>query len=92
MSHLPTELPERLAEVLRPFLRFAGDEPLAADSDLRRLGLDSMQAIDLLFALEDTFGISLADDLMTDETFRTAGNLWSALESSAPGVPAEGLR
>jgi acyl carrier protein len=65
--------------ILRPFLRFIGDEPIAEDTDLRQMGLDSMQAIELLFAVEDEFGVMLRDDLMTDATFQTAGSLWDAL-------------
>lgn len=79
----PTAVPTEFSCVLRPFLRFAGDGVIEADTDLRHLGLDSMQAIELLFAVEDEFGVSLADDLMTDETFRTAGNLWNAFRASA---------
>jgi acyl carrier protein len=76
------------AETLRPFLRFAGDRPIEEDSDLRQLGLDSMQAIELLFAIEDEFGTTLADDLMTDATFQTAGSLWEALRKSQ-GEPVD---
>ena len=92
MAYHPNGLPVEFLDVLRPFLRFAGPEPIGADADLRRLGLDSMQAIEVLFALEDEFCVSLADDLMTDETFRTAGNLWRALRASAPALAAEGDR
>ncbi len=69
-------------EVIRPFLRFAGDQPIEEHTNLREMGLDSMKAIDLLFAIEDEFDITLADDLMTDATFQTAGSLWGALRES----------
>jgi acyl carrier protein len=39
-----------------------------------------MQSIELLFAIEDTFGISLPDEDLTDTTFATAGSLWHAMQ------------
>ncbi|MGW1175137.1 phosphopantetheine-binding protein [Kitasatospora sp. NPDC002543] len=69
----------RLPELLRPFLKFAGDREITAESPLREFGLDSMQAIELLFAIEDTFDVSLPDEDMNDATFETAGSLWTAV-------------
>lgn len=68
-------------EMLKPFLKYAGDRPLTPDSKLRDFGLDSMQAIQLLFAIEDTYLVSLPDEYLNDTTFETAGSLWSAIES-----------
>ncbi|MEV4861686.1 acyl carrier protein [Streptomyces ossamyceticus] len=72
----------RFIELLTPFLKFLGDAPLTPDTLLRELGLDSMQAIELLFALEDAFGVTLPDDDMNDATFATAGSLWSVLRAA----------
>jgi acyl carrier protein len=66
-------------EMLRPFLKFAGSGELTEESRLRDLGLDSMQAIELLFAIEDTFELVLPDDELKDSTFDSAGNLWAAI-------------
>ncbi|NBE50589.1 acyl carrier protein [Streptomyces sp. YC537] len=71
----------RLTELLTPFLKFLGDQEITAGSSLRDLGLDSMQAIELLFAIEDTFGVTLPDDDMNDETFATAGSLWAVVSA-----------
>jgi acyl carrier protein len=68
-------------QVLQPFLKYAEDEEITGASRLRDLGLDSMRAIQLLFAVEDTYGMSLPDELLTDSTFDTAGSLWAAIES-----------
>jgi acyl carrier protein len=47
-----------------------------------------MQAVELLFGIEDAFGVSLPDEELNDTTFATAGSLWSvvrtALESGSP--------
>ncbi|MEU2618171.1 phosphopantetheine-binding protein [Streptomyces sp. NPDC007157] len=83
----------RLTELLRPFLKNAGPDELVitSDTDLRRLGVDSMQAIELLFAIEDSFGISLPDDELNDATFATAGSLWRAISAQIPDAPDDGI-
>ncbi|MFG3116250.1 acyl carrier protein [Streptomyces sp. NPDC048197] len=43
-----------------------------------------MQAIELLFAVEDTFGISLPDEELNDTTFATAGSLWNVIAAQLP--------
>jgi acyl carrier protein len=65
--------------LLRPFLRFAGEQPITEESRLRELGLDSMQAIEVLFALEDGFGVTLPDEALSEATFETAGSLWEVV-------------
>jgi acyl carrier protein len=77
--------------LLRAFLKYAGDQEIAGDSRLRDLGLDSMKEIELLFAIEDAYGVVLPDDKLTDATFETGGGLWSAIEelrAVAGGVPS----
>ncbi|WP_329066104.1 acyl carrier protein [Streptomyces sp. NBC_01429] len=81
----------RFTELLTPFLKFLGDREIAPDAPLRELGLDSMQAIELLFAIEDTFGVTLPDDDMNDETFATARSLWAVVSAALDGTrPADG--
>lgn len=67
--------------MLTPFLKYAGADAVAPDAALRDLGLDSMRAVELLFALEDGYDIVFPDELLTDATFATAGSLWAAIES-----------
>ncbi|WP_406141603.1 acyl carrier protein [Streptomyces sp. NBC_01089] len=80
----------RFTELLRPFLKNAGPDgvEITPDTDLRRLGVDSMQAIELLFSVEDTFGISLPDEELNDTTFATAGSLWRVIAAQLPDGPA----
>jgi acyl carrier protein len=77
----------RFTELLRPYLPVLGDRPLTEDTSLRELGLDSMHAIDLLFAIEDELDVSLPDEDLNDKTFATAGSLWRAV-SAAQGSKA----
>jgi acyl carrier protein len=65
--------------MLRPFLPYLDDQEILPDARLRDLGLDSMREVQLLFAVEDTYGIVLPDEMLTDTTFATAGQLWTAI-------------
>ncbi|MGW7463788.1 acyl carrier protein [Streptomyces xantholiticus] len=70
-------------ELLRRHLRFLpSDQPLEADASLRDLGLSSMQAIEVLFDIEDLYGVSLDDDQLNDTTFSTAEHLWQAVNDA----------
>ncbi|MGW2787867.1 acyl carrier protein [Streptomyces populi] len=70
-------------DTLRPHLRYlAPGQELRPEDRLRDLGLNSMQAIDLVFDLEDNCGVTLPDDQLTDANFETAGALWSAVEDA----------
>jgi acyl carrier protein len=75
---------EGFVELLRSFLPLLGDQPLTEDAWLRDLGLDSIQAVDLLHGIESSFGISLPDEDLTDTTFATAGRLWRAVSALLP--------
>jgi acyl carrier protein len=66
--------------MLRPFLKYAGDAEITPESRLRDLGLDSMQEIQLLFAIEDTYGVTVPDDKLVDSSFETCGALWSMIQ------------
>jgi len=73
----------RFVALLNENLPLASGHELAEDSPLRDLGLDSMMAMELLFGIEDTFGVSLSDDELNDTTFATAGSLWQAVQTAA---------
>ncbi|WP_156722128.1 acyl carrier protein [Streptomyces apocyni] len=72
----------RFVELLSGFLPFLDGQELTPESTLSELGLDSMHSIDLLFAIEDTFGVPLPDEDLNDTTFATAGSLWSAVQAA----------
>ena len=77
----------RFTEMLKPFLPFLGEgEAITPDLPLRELGLDSMQAIELMFAVEDSFGVVLPDEALIESTFATAGNLWRVVTDAMTEV------
>ncbi|WP_079178824.1 acyl carrier protein [Streptomyces humi] len=73
----------RFVDLLTPFLKFLGDQEITPETSLREHGLDSMQAIELLFAIEDTFAVVLPDEDMNDATFATAGSLWNVISAAS---------
>lgn len=77
---------QAFVDTLRPHLRYlTAEQELRPEDRLRDLGLNSMQAIDLVFDLEDNCGVTLPDDQLTDANFETAGSLWAAVESARSG-------
>ncbi|MEU5373365.1 MULTISPECIES: acyl carrier protein [Streptomyces] len=70
-------------DTLRPHLRYLQpDQSLQPADRLRDLGLNSMQAIDLVFDIEDNLGVQLPDDQLTDANFETAATLWAAVQAA----------
>jgi acyl carrier protein len=77
-------------KVLRCRLAYLpADAPLSPDVPLKSLGLDSMQAVELIFDIEDALGVALPDEAMTAQTFDTAASLWAAVRNASEQVPLE---
>ncbi|GAA2043438.1 acyl carrier protein [Streptomyces sp. XM4011] len=72
----------RFTALLAPFLKHLHGREITEESPLPELGLDSMQSIELLFAIEDAFGVPLPDEDLNDATFATAGSLWTAVRAA----------
>ena len=81
---MPTTVLDPMFEaVLRRHLKQVdADRPLPPDASLKDLGLDSMQAVELVFDLEDELDVLLPDEAMTAETFATAAQLWAAVNAA----------
>jgi acyl carrier protein len=78
--------------VRRHLNRLDASQPLPPDTPLKELGLDSMQAVDLVFDLEDEMGVVLPDEAMHATTFATAGSLWAALAAAGEPTASAGTR
>lgn len=59
----------------------ADRETLQESTDLYDLGLDSTTAVILMLEIEEKFGITFPDSMITEETFRTPGALSFVVES-----------
>lgn len=53
---------------------------LESDTDLAAAGLDSVQLISLVMALEAEYGVTFADEYFSSDTFATAGAVWQAVQ------------
>jgi acyl carrier protein len=72
-------MPHSFRKTLLAHLPYADGAELAPTDDLAALGLDSMGVVQLLTDLEETFGLELPDELITEETFATVGSLWQTV-------------
>ncbi|MFB9683527.1 phosphopantetheine-binding protein [Amycolatopsis plumensis] len=82
-------IPPRFLEILIAHLPYALGDRLAEDDDLAALGLDSMGVVQLVTDLEETFAFELPDELLTEDTFATAGSLWAAVAEFVAPEPAD---
>ena len=55
-------------------------DTLESDTDLAAAGLDSVQLISLVMALETEYGVTFADEYFSSDTFATAGAVWRAVQ------------
>jgi len=76
---LTTNIPVAFRKTLLAHLPYADAADLSAADDLTALGLNSMGVVQLLTDLEETFGLELPDELITEETFGTVGSLWGVV-------------
>ncbi len=85
------DLTAKVVSVLRPHLRFLGeDDALRPTDELSDLGLDSTAAIGLPLDLERAFAISFPDELLVPDTFRTPAAIRDAIDGLQRGHPAPG--
>ena len=70
----------RIGAIIRRVSKKAGDGPLPVDADVfRDLGVESTAALDLLFSLEDEFGVAVPDDAFSSA--RTIGKMTELVTS-----------
>jgi len=53
---------------------------LSPEDDLFRMGMGSMASINVMLALEETFGVEFPEEMLTRNTFSTISSIKSALE------------
>ena len=70
----------RICAIIRRVSKKAGDGPMPFDADVfRDLGVESTAALDLLFSLEDEFGVAVPDDAFSSA--RTIGKMTELVNS-----------
>ena len=81
-----TKLMSSLQELQELIHTKFGIEPsaLAPDASMRATGLDSLVLVEILFAIEDHFSISLPDDDQSVDTLADLAALVDKLRASTP--------
>ena len=70
----------RICAIIRRVSKKPGEGPLPVDADVfRDLGIESTAALDLLFSLEDEFGVAVPDDAFSSA--RTIGKMTELVNS-----------
>lgn len=77
-------LPRRFQDIVRPHLPYAAAGDLGPADELAALGLDSMGVVQLLSALETGYDLEFPDEILTQDTFATAGSLWETVAAVLP--------
>lgn len=74
------ELPDTFQQLIHQRSRFIDTSgPLEADGPLTALGIGSLEIVELIVSIEDTYGIEVPLELLTPEVFVTPGTIWAAL-------------
>jgi len=74
------DITTRFEQCLLRHLRLVKPDSVNYAVELVQLGLDSMTAVALLLDMEKTFDIRFPDEMIGEDTFRTAGALKKAVQ------------
>jgi acyl carrier protein len=73
---------EKFDGLLRQYVPSAAPgEPVPPDIELVVLGVESIALLQLMLCLESDYGIHFPMDMLTEEVFRTARSIWTAMVS-----------
>ncbi|MFI6743405.1 acyl carrier protein [Nonomuraea sp. NPDC050451] len=82
--------PALFEKTLRTYLTpLPSGEPISPDLSLTDHGVDSMAAVSLLLDLEQAFGVTVPDYMLTENMFATPAGLWTVIGSLVAQSPAE---
>jgi acyl carrier protein len=77
MSNGAEDWPEEFETLLRRHCRLVPENrAIDADALLPALGVDSLEVIELIVSIEDTFELTMPADLLTPEVFLSARSVW----------------
>jgi acyl carrier protein len=82
---LPSAFETELLDLLQQFL-LDPDLALTADDSLIEAGLDSMGIMQLLILIEERWGVVLAPEVLSKETFSSVRRLAVVIQNTPPEV------
>lgn len=72
----------RFETLMRAALRLLKpDDPLPSGLRTADYGLDSLAMVELMLSIEETYEISIPDDMVRPQIFSTPDNLWEVVDS-----------
>lgn len=69
------EVKQKAQDIVLTLLPDAGSEQLSEERDIFSLGLDSINAMTLVFSLQDAFGVRFEMSEISFENFRTIADI-----------------
>jgi acyl carrier protein len=79
-----SEIEQKLAAIVRKEKPDLPDDKLTAETALADAGIDSLDALTILFAIEEEFKITIPDDRA--RAMKTFGDMVTAVESTVPSA------
>lgn len=77
LGEVTVQLPDHFQRLIRSRCRFLlPDDPLGPDTSLADLGVDSLEIVELIVDIEDTYGIEVPLEFLTPEMFASPGTIW----------------
>jgi acyl carrier protein len=74
--------PDEFDQIIRQHCRFVDPaEPIHPEVSLIALGLSSLGLLTLIIAIEDSFGIVIPDEILTSDTLKTPGSIWTEVRA-----------
>ena len=67
-----------LRQILRDILELEPDQPVDIDAEFTASGIESIQIVEFMVAVEQVIGLEIPDDLLTVETVRSPRTIWNA--------------
>ncbi|MEO1087339.1 MAG: phosphopantetheine-binding protein [Acidobacteriota bacterium] len=77
---MKTRVDEQYEAILRQHMKVKPEFVFQDDTVLGDVGLDSLTAVDVMLSLEDTFGVTFPDHLLTYDVFRHFASLRDAVQ------------
>jgi len=78
--------PAEFDSLLRRHCRYVdANMEITGDTTLSMLGMDSLAVVEFILGIEETFQLTVPEELLTPAVFATTSTVWTAI---APLVPA----
>lgn len=79
------DLPDQLELLVRARCRLTDpNQRVDPEVPLVQLGAGSLDIVDLIVDIEDTYGVEIPEELLTPEVFASLGSIWRALCGLVP--------